>query len=536
MQPGFGAPDPPLNLVMLASYIIKKRAIAKNDVTIISAAFDDPLPILRKDNYDIVGMSVLTPFVDFARNLAIQIKKEFNTTIIIGGYHISGLPESLAKPYDMGVLGEGEETLCELLKLYKQEKTFRPSRLKSVRGIVYFDRKGQQVITPARPLINLKQFPKTLWDLIPEERIVRYNTLLIENQPKTVVMSSVYTARGCPYRCVFCAHQVLWGNQTGLRFYETRKVGEEISYLVRRHHVNCIQILDDTFAISKSRLKELIQVLKKRGLLGGVKFFNVFIRANLIDEEFVTLLKEFGAATVFIGMESGHQDTLNYLKRGSLKITDIKRAVKLFNKVKIHISGSFILFSPDETKKTVRGTLSLARWFISNPYAYTLSFHVAIPFPGTVMWDDAVRRGVIDMQAIDWSQFMLFDMRNYERRMHIFFHPSLTKKQIDHIFHESDAILNTLHDRFRKREDWIAVNKQTNLLSRLFIIQLSFSRRIEHVLKNPFYILSKIIHHPDTIVFSFRNLFDGLYIFTNLKQQHVDSHAIENTRLSKEVS
>ena len=140
------------------------------------------------------------------------------------------------------------------------------------------------------------------------------------------------------------------------------------------------------------------------------------------------------------------------------------------------------------------------------------------------------------MQAIDWSQFMLFDMRNYERRMHIFFHPSLTKKQIDHIFHESDAILNTLHDRFRKREDWIAVNKQTNLLSRLFIIQLSFSRRIEHVLKNPFYILSKIIHHPDTIVFSFRNLFDGLYIFTNLKQQHVDSHAIENTRLSKEVS
>jgi len=505
-----------LNLIMLASYLTKNKILSPDDIRIINCTYESPVKVITAFKPSLIGLSVMTPFYEKALKLARKIKSVSNAPLVIGGYHISGAPYSLDKIFDVGVIGEGEGALSDLIKLIIKEK-FSKESFKKIKNLVYW-KDGNLVISDRRPLISAEKIPEIDWNLVPPEQEFSYESVLKEEKPILVKSAPIFTARGCPYNCTFCAHQVLWPGGSGLRFFPAKRVGKEIEFLYKHKGVNCINIYDDTFAVSKNRLKELIDELSKRKLLGKVYFDTLFIRANLVDEEFVRLLKKFGTLSVFIGIESGSIEVLDYLKCGSLKPKDVKRAVRLFNKYNISVIGAFMFFSPGEKSKDVGKTLALAKWFANQPSAFAIRYSVTTPYPGTKLWDRAVKEKVIDVNNPNWSDYVMYNLLPSSVSPLIFFKGSFTDKERLSYWKRIVQISEELHKKVTKCSDWVETGKIANSknleLLKIFEarnIQLSLYSKLIMLMRHPLESIKKIKKKPIIVAYTYKEVKEYLH-------------------------
>jgi len=508
MDPQFlSSLDSPLHLASLASYLIKNNILLRKNIKIACSDYDNILSIIKKFKPNIIGISVLTPFYPYSTKLAIKIKKESNAPIIIGGPHISGYPQGLKWPFDIGVIGEGEITLAELIKKsQKSNKKLNKSILKSIKGLVFIN-KNKHIITTSRPLMNIKNIAPIDYSLLPKERIIHYLNIVHNNKPIIVKAISIYTARGCPYNCSFCAYQVIWGKKKRLRFFSPKTITKNVIKLKNIYNINAITVLDDTFGVTKKRLKKLIKEFQKTGLLNSIYFNTVMIRANLVDNEFAILLKKMGISSVFLGIESGSQKILNYLKNSSLKVYQIKNAVKIFQKYNIKVIGSFMLFSPYEKKSDLQKTLSLAKWFAKQKNALKLSYGITTPFPGTKLWNLALKEKIISPPNINWKKFTITNNKFFQP----FFSTNLKISQQKDIWSKFRKLSISIKKRFNNNSKWKTINKLTNNKNRElyknYIAWIMIEKKLNHLIKNPRKKIINIINNPKKIIYFIENLF-----------------------------
>lgn len=409
INPQFVLPYPALNLVMLADYLIQHNVLSEKNIKIINTYYYDPLRVISVFKPHIIGCSVMTPSYDYAVELAKNMKKITPAILIIGGVHISGLPQALRYPFDIGVTGEGEQPLLEIINLYKQRCEIKERDLRKIMNVVYRSKNGKVTVNPMRPVLQSSDIPRLKPSLLEKEQFIEYMPIVKDRQAQLAKSANIFTARGCPYRCKFCSAQIIWPHKYGLRMFPAKRVGEEIEYLFTRHNINSIHIWDDTFAITKNRLKELIQELRDRNLLGKITFNQVYVRANLVDKEFVELLKEFGTVSVFMGFESGSDHILGYLKNYSLTVEQIRKAAAFFTRARIKIFGSFMLFSPGETIEDLQKSYLLANWLVSRHNVHIMPC-VTCPFPGTELWNEAIKQKVIAMAHVQWNDFRVIQL------------------------------------------------------------------------------------------------------------------------------
>ena len=324
---------------------------------------------LKKDPPDIIGISSVTEDFTKATECAKSLKELFKVPIIVGGVHISSMPESLPEYFDIAVLGEGEETMGELLKLIS-ENGLDKQYLSGIGGIAYHQ-DGQVRITAARDLIgNMDTIP------FPErEEFVRRGFF------------HILTSRGCPYRCSFCSSSLFWNK---IRFFSPSYVVEEIKFLIFKFGARHISIWDDIFIINIGRFKKIVDLIQKENIHKQVSF-GCSVRANLINDETCSLMKSMNVTHVGLGLESGSEKMLKYLKKGSVKVEDNKRAVDLLKHYGFTIKGSFIIGSPDETEEDIIDTLD----FIRHSRLDGGIANLAVPYPGTEFWQYASKRGLV---------------------------------------------------------------------------------------------------------------------------------------------
>jgi anaerobic magnesium-protoporphyrin IX monomethyl ester cyclase len=297
--------------------------------------------------------------------------------VICGGIHISMLPNSLDESMLLGVLGEGEETFCELFDLFRKTGGFAEEELEHVRGIIYRSKVGRLLITEPRPQVRpLDNIPFPARDLLE----VRTDT-------------HIFTTRGCPFRCVFCASSRFWNT---VRLFSAEYVAAEIEHLVTQYGVTRINFFDDLFTCDVGRIRRLKELLRQRGLLGKVRFGGA-IRAELVNEETMALLKELGVEGVGLGLESGNDRTLKYLKGSGASVTQNEKAVATVKKHGIKVFGSFVIGSPSEEKEEILDTLQ----FIKRTGVDAFAVYVLTPFPGTPVWDYAKHRNLVS-DNMDW--------------------------------------------------------------------------------------------------------------------------------------
>jgi magnesium-protoporphyrin IX monomethyl ester (oxidative) cyclase len=185
---------PSLGLGYIKSYVLKEH---KENVQ-IKIFRENILDNILKEEPDLIGISSVTEFYTESIKFAIKLRKLLkNIFIVVGGVHISTLPDSFHKVFDCGVIREGEVTFSKLTNLLLKDK-FKKEELKRINGLVFKDDNGRVIKTKERQLI------KNLDD-IPHVDRKDYNH---KN------FAHILTSRGCPYNCAFCASSHFWGGKT----------------------------------------------------------------------------------------------------------------------------------------------------------------------------------------------------------------------------------------------------------------------------------------------------------------------------------
>jgi radical SAM superfamily enzyme YgiQ (UPF0313 family) len=232
----------------------------------------------------------------------------------------------------------------------------------------------------------------------------------------------MFTSRGCPYKCVFCASTRFWPN---VRFFSAEYVMNEIRELVNKYNVKLISFYDDLFIADRKRLNEISSLIQKDKKLQKIHF-TCNARANLVNDEVVQLLKQMNVLSINLGLESGCKRTLEYLKPAVTLEQNIN-AVKTIKRHGLACNGSFIIGCPQETRDDILETYKFIKKIpINLTDIYTLT-----PYPGTPIWEYAKSKGLVsdDMQ---WSKLDVNFQNNYQQA--IIVSETLSRQEIIKLF------------------------------------------------------------------------------------------------------
>ncbi|MCE5215130.1 MAG: B12-binding domain-containing radical SAM protein [Methanobacterium sp.] len=377
-----GLVAPPLGIAYIAA-VLEADGV---EVKIIDApALELDYETIQKEviNFspDIVAITSVTPTLNSALKVA-QMSKEAHPgcLIILGGYHPTFTYQELLKNdfIDLIVRGEGEYTMLELVQsLQKRED------LKRVKGIATKD-----FITPPRPVIDdLDSIPFPARHLLPMKDYKIMNMKL--------PVGTLISGRGCPYQCSFCASSAMHGQK--LRLRSSGSVVDEMEHLVNDHKAEMLAFMDDTFCLNKKRINQICDEIKER------KFDNYWgctARVDTISEELLKKMKDAGCITLFLGVESADQQSLNELNK-NITISKIKKTFELTKKLGVRTIASVVLGMPGDTRKSIENTIRFVKKLEPN-YAV---FSLATPYPGTDFYMKSKDDRLI--KTTDWSKFNL---------------------------------------------------------------------------------------------------------------------------------
>ena len=380
---------PPLGLGYLASYLRKYGNFHNTALIDKENLFNG----IKKEKPDVVGISCTT--LDFMKSwaLAKQVKQELDLPILLGGFHITALPHKMPKEFDVGVIGEGEDVLLELVNLFEKNGGFHPADLSKIKSLAYWDN-GKVKLTERRKNIEpLDRIPFPARDLLKMRGY--YLKPARHTFDKLSIGTSILTTRGCMYNCIFCSQTGFW--QHTMRFFSPEYVVAEMREIIDNNKIEMLRIMDDLFAVNKKRVAKIAELMKKEGITDKVEL-HVFGRTNLITEEMCKYLKAMNVKYINFGFESGSERILRFLKKGSVTVEQHKRALRLCEKYGLLVDGSFIFGTPGETKRDIFKTFELVR----DPAIKSVMFFKLTPVPSSAIWDYAFKRGIVN-EDMNWN-------------------------------------------------------------------------------------------------------------------------------------
>ncbi|MEW6753623.1 MAG: radical SAM protein [Candidatus Latescibacterota bacterium] len=372
---------PPLGLLYLASSV--QRARPQDEVALIDAIAERVSAAeleqrIRDFGPDVVGISTFT-MVLYDCCLIAELARLVNPRVHVcfGGPHITDFAaETASLPMvDSVVLGEGEETFVELLHQLEQG---RP--VEEVPGV--FTRHNVHRVTRAksrRPMIrDLDALPHPDRSLLKQH--LYYNAIGFEPSIATVI-----TSRGCPKQCTFCATM-----HSHYRVRSLPNVLEEIGAILDGG-IREIFFQDDTFNLLGERAREFCRHV----LAAGLRFSWSFkARVDQIDEELMSLARRAGCRQIHIGVETGTQEGLDYLKKG-VTLGQLRRAFALAHEHGIRTIADWMIGLPFERSEA---DIDRNFEFLLALDPYYVQINVLQPFPFTRIFAEAESRRLDNLE------------------------------------------------------------------------------------------------------------------------------------------
>ncbi len=429
--------SPPIQLAYVATYLREHGGFKQ--VTVLDVNCGSVLKQIREIQPTVVGLSALTPLYSEVIQLARAIKKANpKTLLVIGGHHISMCPESLDPIFDTAVLGEGEETMLELMELIRRKSKVSALDLIDIKGLAFWDDDGLHQ-TQRRDLIDpVDTIPIPDRSFLPGYYIKARHPIYSMGW-RRMGIGNLFTGRGCPYDCKFCSSALFWKK---VRLHSVERVVAEVEQVANLYHTQFIHFEDDLFAVNKKRVREVIEGLRSAGLLGRV-YFACQPRVNLIDEGMCELLKEMGTVLVSFGFESGNEQMLHYLKGKSVSPDMGEYAVRTCKKYGLHVQGSVILGNPGETWEQMQDT----RKFVGRLYRAGIDDlwpFIATPLPGTPFWDYARENNIVRDDNPDWRLWQ-FTRPNPKRP--VLYDPGICEKDFKDLYFSLQAYMEKRRPR-----------------------------------------------------------------------------------------
>ncbi len=324
----------------------------------------------------VVGLTIKAATFASACKTA-EIVKEINpeTIIIAGGPLVTTAPQLAlnCSNIDIGVLGEGEQTIVELSSVLN-----KPAELTAVKGIIF--REGKEIVTtpPREPVRNPD-------DLASPHRFAPQVLMDYDQYPPSA-LGRVLATRGCPYNCFFCGSRAVWGRQ--VRFRSPENVTDELLEL-KKKGLDTVHFEDDTFGVNSSYLQNLTGMMATR--VPGLGF-GCETHVQLITDENLNYMKDAGCHTIQIGIESGNDRILKTMRKG-FSIQQALKACELIKRHGFRLETFFMAGFPQETESSLKDTLTA----IENSPADKVIFSIFTPYPGTEAFDLCLSLGLVDL-------------------------------------------------------------------------------------------------------------------------------------------
>ncbi len=374
------------------------------DVTIWDAAVEEAFETfeqhIRRETYDVVGISAPTPLIPSAWKQAETAKKSGAITIL-GGPHLTLMPhESMEQPaVDLVVRGEAEVTIIEILAALEkdsgiiqegnQPRLFQKAHMGNIFGLSWRDEAGKIQHNPDRPLAqDLDAIPFPAHHLFKIDRYTNLNPLTDGLNPNARAYTIV-TSRGCPYKCTYCSKPITGDTWRGR---SVANVIAEWRWLVEDLGATEIGVTDDIWNLDRDRAKELCQALIDNKL-NHVPWVTIHgMKVNNTDAELFKMMKAAGCKRVGFGIESGDDAVLRKVIKKGQTVDMVRNAIKWAKAAKLQTMGFFIYGMPGETEESMEKTTRLALELDPD----LAHFLMATPYPGTEMWDMLQREGLVE--------------------------------------------------------------------------------------------------------------------------------------------
>jgi len=344
---------------------------------------------LRRSAPRVVGITSMTCNIKVAHQIVSWIKDEDSEILtVLGGAHGSAIPERTLnefKNFDVVVVGEGEQTFLELCERIKKGES-----IKGVAGTVR--READEIIRePARALIeNLDWLPNPARDLIDHSL---YKGASTPGLDATLHRSTeLFTSRGCPERCIFCASHLIFGRK--VRFRSPEHIFREVDECMERWGYHHFTIDDDTFTFNHSRLERICQGFKERGIT-----WDCDTRVDAVNRDIIKMMAEAGCQKIAFGVESGSQRVLDLIKKG-ITIEQVKNAFRWAHEFGIITTAFFMIGShPSETPEELEESFKL----MCEIDTELMALAIAVPYPGTELYEIMKEKGYIFEEK--WEKF-----------------------------------------------------------------------------------------------------------------------------------
>lgn len=364
-------------------------------------------------DFDLIAISSYSAQIDEAYEVARRYRDK-GVPVVMGGPHVTALPDEALRFCDAVVIGEGEPSWPEVLR--------------DAEDSVLKQRYGSR-----RSDYSLSDAPMPRFELLD---ISKYNRLTVQ------------TSRGCPHQCEFCAGSVILTNR-----YKQKpgaKVVEEIDRILTIWDHPFIEFADDNTFVDHAYWRRLLNQLKGKGL----RWFAETDLSVAEDEELLDLMKETGCAQVLIGLESPVETGLRGLELRSdwklKKFPQYKDAIQTIQSHGITVNGCFVIGLDGHTSDICDQVFA----FVKEAELYEVQVTILTPFPGTSLYSRLEQENRL-LEPRNWRRCTLFDIN----------------------FQPTHMSVEELHDRFKKLAVELYSEEFTNWRRRIFKENLRKQRR-----------------------------------------------------------
>lgn len=398
-------------------------AIARQEGWQSIVYFEEQMPLDWQEiaRADVVAVSTITPTAPRAYAICDRVRS-LGIPTIIGGPHVTWLPDEALAHADYVMLGEAENSFRKFLQNF-QDRAFA-----EIAGLCYHQGESAIKTLPDPAPCNL--------DVIPFPDLGSLAGPLKTIGRKRIV--PMQTSRGCPFDCAFCSVTGMFGRK--YRFRSTENVLTELAQYDAGK--DFVFFYDDNFAANPRRARELLEKMAEQG--NRIRW-STQVRADICNDlELVKLMRRAGCQTVFVGFESVNPASLESMKKKQT-LADIRRAAVTLRQQDLEVHGMFVYGFDEDDWSTVTRAIKFAK----QTRLTSTQFMILTPFPGTRSYEQLNREGRIRFR--DWA---LYDAHHVVFKPAHFTYYALQRAQL--VSHQRFySIMESIKKLLQRR--WIAV-------------------------------------------------------------------------------
>lgn len=384
--------DMPLALISIGTQVCEEY-----NVVIIDARIEKNVDKIVDEYIDktlVVGVTSLTgaplkDAIDFTQKLK---AKRPSLPVIWGGWHTSLFPENVLREIpevDVAVIGQGEKTFAKLVNAFANDLP-----IGDIPGIVHRS-DGVPVKTKPGRMEDMNTLPRLNYDLIDVECYF---------EAKGKRQFDFITSIGCFFRCTFCADPFVFQRKySGLL---PDRVVSDLLYYHDKYKFNDVNFQDETFFTYRERIIEMSDKLYKAGTPFTWAATMRADQGGRMTLEELELCKRGGLRRLLIGVESGTQEMMDWLKK-DIKIEQVIQCAEWCKKLNLQVIFPFIIGFPGETDASVEGSKNMIRKLSEMSPKFETPIFYFKPYPGTQITDEVVRKGeyVMPETIEEWAKF-----------------------------------------------------------------------------------------------------------------------------------